>query len=158
FLILTTMTRTIVIMHPGGFGDLLLAVPVIRRLRLRFPRHQFLLCGHEELCEFFYECRLVDRWMSVQSSACTDLFGGTEPNDPLLKDWLSRSDLAVAWTKDEFGRLTAALKNSGAGTVVVQSPFSSTLTALHQSDRFLETLKEPEDREIKPLSVPAHLR
>ena len=147
-------------MHPGGFGDLLLAVPAIRRLRSRFPRHQIVLCGHDQVSEFIYECRLVDYWTSVQASACAGLFGGAEPSGPLLKEWLSRCDLAVAWTKDEFGRLAAALKNSGAGTVVVQSPFSSTLTALHQSDRFLETLKElaTEDLAIKPLSVPVHLK
>src|SRR5262249_10707382 len=154
------MSRTIVIMHPGGFGDLLLAVPAIRRLRSRFPRHQIVLCGHDQVSEFIYECRLVDDWTSVQASACAGLFDGAEPSEPLLKEWLSRCDLAVAWTTDEFAQLGAALKNSGAGTVVVQSPFSSTLTAVHQSDRFLETLKEPavEDQTIKPLSVPAHLK
>lgn len=154
------MSRTIVIMHPGGFGDLLLAVLAIQSLRSRFPRHQILLCGHDQVSEFINACRFVDCWTSVQASACAGLFDGAEPSEPLLKEWLSRCDLAVAWTKDEFGRLAAALKNSGARTVVVQSPFSSTLTALHQSDRFLETLKEPaaEDRAIKPLSVPAHLK
>jgi len=88
------------------------------------------------------------------------LFGGAEPSDPLLKDWLSRCDLAVAWTSDESGSLTAALKNSGAAAVLVQSPFCSSLAALHQSDRFLEILREPasEDQAIEPLSAPAHLR
>jgi len=154
------MIRTIVIIHPGGFGDLLLAVPAIRRLRSRFPRHQIVLCGHDQVSEFIYGCRLVDYWTSVQASACAGLFGGAEPSGPLLNEWLSRCDLAVVWTNDEFGRLAAALKNSGAGTVVVQSPFSSILTALHQSDRFLETLQEPaaEDRAINPLSVPAPLK
>jgi len=154
------MIRTIVIMHPGGFGDLLLAVPAIRSLRSRFSQHQFLLCGHDEVSEFIYECRLVDRWISVQASACTALFGGVEPNDLLLKDWLSRCDLAVAWTRDESGRLAAALKNSGAAAVLVQSPFCLSLAALHQSDRFLEILHEPasEDGAIEPFSVPVHLR
>jgi heptosyltransferase-3 len=154
------MSRTIVIMHPGGFGDLLLAVPAIRRLRSRFARHQILLCGHDQVSEFIHACRLVDYWTSVQASACAGLFDGSEPSEPLLNEWLSRCDLAVVWTKDEFGRLAAALKNSGAGTVVVQSPFSSTLTALHQSDRFLETLQEPaaEDQAIKPLYVPALIK
>ena len=154
------MSRTIVIMHPGGFGDLLLAVPAIRRLRSRFPKHQIVLCGHEEVSEFIHVCRLVDNWTSVQASACAGLFDGAEPSERLLKEWLSRCDLAVAWTKDEFGRLAGALKNSGARAVVVQSPFSSTLTALHQSDRFLETLKEPaaEEQAIKPLSVPARIK
>jgi ADP-heptose:LPS heptosyltransferase len=155
------MTRTIVIIHPGGLGDLLLAVPAIRSVRARFLRHQLLLCGHDQACEFLHECcRLIDRWMSVQTTACTALFGGAEANDLLLKDWLSRCDVAVAWTKDERGTLAAALKNSGAAAVLVESPFCSTLTAVHQSDRFLEILNEPaaEHSVMKPFAVPASLR
>jgi heptosyltransferase III len=154
------MTRTIVIMHPGGLGDLLLAVPAIQSLRGQFPGHQLLLCGHDQASEFLRECRLVDRWMSVQAAACAALFGGLEPNDPVLKDWLSRCDLAVAWTRDEAGTLTAALKNAGAAAVLVRSPFCSALNAVHQSDRFLEILQEPgaEHSSMIPLPLPAHLR
>lgn len=98
--------------------------------------------------------------MSIQSSACTALFGGVEPSDLLLKDWLSRCDLVVAWTRDESGSLAAVLKNSGAAAVLVRSPFCASLAALHQSDRFLEILQEPasDDRAMKLFSVPAHLR
>jgi heptosyltransferase-3 len=154
------MNRTIVMIHPGGVGDLLLAVPAIQTLRARFPQHQLLLCGHNHVSEFLYKCRLVDRWISVQAAACSALFSGAAPDDPLLKDWLSRCDLAVAWTRDESRRLAATLKHSGASSVVVQSPFDSTLTALHQSDRFLEILMEPPSgcSPMTPLSLPAHLK
>ena len=137
------MTSTIVIIHPGGLGDLLLAVPAIHSLQARFPRHQLLLCGHDQASEFLHECRLVDRWMSVQATACAALFGGCAPDDPLLKDWLRRCDLAVAWTRDETGTLDAALKHCGAAAVLIQSPFCSTLKTGHQSDRFLEIVQEP---------------
>jgi len=154
------MTSTIVIMHPGGLGDLLLAVPAIRSLQARFPRHQLLLCGHDQASEFLHECRLVDRWLSVQATACTALFGGCAPDDPPLKDWLSRCDLVVAWTRDEAGTLAAALKHCGAAAVLIQSPFCSTLKTGHQRDRFLEIVQEPAaDRTaMKPLPLPAHLR
>ena len=69
------MLRTVFILHPGGFGDLLLAVPAIQSLRERFPSRQFLLCGQDESAEFLADCGLVDRWLSVQSTACTALFG-----------------------------------------------------------------------------------
>jgi heptosyltransferase-3 len=92
--------------------------------------------------------------------ACTALFGGAVPHDPLLKDWLSRCDFAVAWTRDESGRLATALKQSGAMSIVVRSPFDSTLKALHQSDRFLEILTEPSTccLPMTPLSMPVRLR
>ena len=154
------MPRTVVIMHPGGLGDVLLAVPAIRSLQARFPRHQLLLCGQDQASEFLHECRLVDRWMSVQATACTALFGGAAPDDPTLKDWLSRCDLAVAWTRDEALTLAAALTHCGAAAVLIQSPFCSTLRSVHQSDRFLEIVREPaaDLTAIKPLPLPAHLR
>ncbi len=76
------MSRTVFILHPGGFGDLLLAVPAIQGLRERFPSHQFLLCGQDEPAEFLADCGLVDRWLSAQSTVCTALFGGAAPDDP----------------------------------------------------------------------------
>jgi ADP-heptose:LPS heptosyltransferase len=154
------MARTIVIIHPAGLGDLLLAVPAIRSLRARFPWNQFLLCGQDQASEFLYGSRLVDRSMSVQTTACTALFGGSVPDDPLLKDWLSRCDLAVAWTRDEAGTFAAALKNCGAAAAQVQSPFCSALKGIHQSDRFLETLQEPASNLSMAtfLSAPEQLR
>ena len=132
------MARSIVILHPGGLGDLLLAVPAIRGLRKAFPGRQVLLCGQADAAEFLSDCGLVDRWLSVQTTACTALFAGAASDDPLLGDWLRRCDVAVAWTRDDAGTLAAALRACGAVTAVVQSPFDSTLKSAHQSDRFVE--------------------
>ena len=153
------MARTIVILHPGGFGDLLLAVPAIRILRERFPGRRLLLCGLPEPTEFLVECGLVDRGMSVQSTACTAVFGGAAPEDSVLLDWFSRCDLAVAWTSDETGTLSAALKTCGAAAVIVQSPFASTLASVHQSDRFIEIVHgQPDDVSQASLPVIEGLR
>ena len=130
--------RTVVILHPGGLGDLLLAVPAIQSMRERWPSNEFLLCAHPQAAELLYECGLVDRWLSAQSTVCAALFGGMPPTDSLLRDRLSRCDLAVAWTSDDSGTLAAALKRSGAVTAVVQSPFAPTLTSIHQSERYAE--------------------
>jgi heptosyltransferase III len=134
------MSRTVVILHPGGFGDLLLAIPAIRGLRERFPLHQIILYGHAEAAQLLVECGLIDRGLSAQSAACTALFGGMPPDDPLLRDWLSRCDFAVAWTRDETGTVAAALSSSGAAAVVVESPFAPALSSTHQSDRFIEIM------------------
>jgi ADP-heptose:LPS heptosyltransferase len=80
----------------------------------------------------------VDHSLSVQSTAATALFGGRRPDDSLLLNWLSRCDYAIAWTRDESGSLGAALKRCGAAVSIVQSPFVSRLTAVHQSERYAE--------------------
>jgi heptosyltransferase III len=154
------MVRTIIMVHPGGLGDLLLAVPAMRRLRVRYPHHRLVLWAQAEPSAFLQACGLVDEWTALQHMNCTALFGGFQPEHPALKDWLGRCDFAVAWTKDEEGLLVAALTNGGAASVVVQSPFSSALKSVHQSDRFLESLREPADdpAAMCRLAVPPDIR
>jgi ADP-heptose:LPS heptosyltransferase len=153
------MSRTVVIVHPGGFGDLLLAIPAIHGLRKRFPSHQIILCGQTQAAEFLHECGVVDRWLSIQSTDCMTLFSGMLPEDSLLREWLSRCDCAVAWTSDETGSVGAALRSSGVQAVVVQSPFAPALSSTHQSDRFLESLGgEAGQVSTASLTIPHPLR
>ena len=153
------MVRTIIIIHPGGLGDLLLAVPALQKLRIRFPRHQLILCGQDEGASFLQTSHVVDDWISVQGAACAPLFDGSLPEGSPLQEWMARCDLVVAWSRDEAGTL-AALKRSGAAEVLVQSPFDTRLRAVHQSDRFLETLQEPPatPTSAPTLTTPHHLR
>lgn len=152
------MARTVLILHPGGLGDLLLALPAIRALRERFSSHQFLLCAQNHAAEFLHECGMVDRWISVQSTSCTALFHGSAPDDPFLKDWLRRCDLAIAWTHDDGGALAATFKDCGAATAAVGSPFASTLLSVHQSERFREIVGQRGQLSMKPLAVPSAFR
>jgi ADP-heptose:LPS heptosyltransferase len=153
------MRRTIVIIHPGALGDILLAVPAMRRLRARFPRHQLVLCANGQVAQLLLECREIDAWLSVGGSACGELFGQSATATGELKDWLGQCDLAVAWMQDEAGTLAAVLQRAGAQDLRVQSPFSLELRSWHQSDRFVEVLREPADDSLPPvpLAVPDHL-
>jgi ADP-heptose:LPS heptosyltransferase len=118
-----------------------------------------LLCGHDQAAELLVDCGLADRWISAQATVCTALFAGVMPDDLLLKDWLKRCEVAVAWTRDDAGTLAAALKSCGAASIVVQSPFASTLKSAHQSERFVETLGGAPDPASTPsISLPHAIR
>ena len=136
------MARTIVLFHPGALGDLLLAVPAIRRLRVCYPHHRLVLCAQEQAAALLGASNLVDEWVAFQGAGCAALFTGSRPEDPVLLDCLSRCDLAVAWIRDEAGMLATGLKTCGAVDAVVQSPFAQALNAVHQSDRYAEILGE----------------
>jgi len=152
------MSRTVVMLHPGGLGDLLLAVPAIQNLRERLPSHEFLLCGHAQAAELLSDCGLVDRWLSVQSTACTALFGGIRPDDLFLRDWLNRCDFAVAWSRDDMEPIAATLKDLGAAVIVVESPFIQSLSSIHQSERFIEIVGgQAAPTLAAPLSLPEAL-
>ncbi|MBH0178100.1 MAG: glycosyltransferase family 9 protein [Nitrospira sp.] len=136
------MARTIVILHPGALGDIVLAVPAMRRLLARFPQHRSLLISNEPIGRFLLECRMVDGWMPVQGAACADLFVGSVSASTELGHWLKECDCAVAWMNDEGETLATVLRCCGVREMMIQSPFSSELKAMHQGERFLETIGE----------------
>ncbi|UVT16721.1 MAG: glycosyltransferase family 9 protein [Nitrospira sp.] len=139
------MKRTIVILHPGALGDVLLAVPAIRNLGIRFPQHEILLVADATVSRFLHLCRLVDDWMSVEGRACAGLFGGSAHLSEELQSWLQRCDVVVAWTEDKDGALAALVRRWGVAEAHIQSPFSPRLRASHQRDRFLEAIGQTED-------------
>ena len=143
-----TVRRTIVMIHPGGLGDVLLAVPAMVRLRTRFPNHRLVLCAEDQVARLLLACRIIDAWTSVQGRACADLFAGVDSVTGQVRTWLEDCDLAIGWTQDLDGKLNETLKAVGVREVIVRSPFSTAIRATHQRDRFLEAINEaPSDDE-----------
>jgi heptosyltransferase III len=136
------MARTIVMIHPGGLGDGLLAVSAITRLRARFPQHWLVLLAEDQVAKLLCTCGLVDAWSSMQGRACTDLLAGAGSSMDQLTRWVENCDLAIGWMKDTDSTLSETLKTLGVRKVIVRSPFSTAIQAVHQCDRFLETFNE----------------
>ncbi|SLM46299.1 putative Glycosyl transferase, family 9 [Nitrospira japonica] len=154
------MIRTVVIIHPGALGDVLLAVPAIVNLRRKFPRHEFVLCADRRIGELLRDCGLVDGWMPAQGFGVGQLFGGYVEAGSVMSNWLARCELAVAWVRDEGEILEEVLRRYVQGTVAVCSPFSPRLSSVHQSDRFWEALDEVARDSVQPvvLQLPRGLR
>ena len=143
-----TARRTIVMIHPGGLGDVLLAVPAMVRLRTRFPSHQLVLCAEDQVARLLLACRVIDAWTSLHGRACTDLFAGASSVTGQVQTWLEDCDLAIGWMQDLDGKLNETLKAVGVREVIVRSPFSTAIRSTHQCDRFLEAINEaPFDEE-----------
>jgi len=128
--------------HPGGLGDVLLAVPAMVRLRTRFPNYRLALCAEDQVAKLLFVCGIVDAWTSMQGRDCTDLFVGADSVTDRVRTWLMDCDLAIGWTKDLDGKLNETLRAIGVREVIVRSPFSTEIRATHQSDRFLEAIHE----------------
>jgi heptosyltransferase III len=128
--------------HPGGLGDVLLAVPAITRLRTRFPEHRLVLCAENQVARLLLACRIIDDWTSVQGRACADLFAGADSVTGQIQIWLEDCDLAIGWMEDPDGKLKETFKSAGVREVIVRSPFSTAIQARHQHDRFLEAINE----------------
>lgn len=132
--------RTILIIHPGALGDVLLAVPAIRSLRGRFPQHELVLIASAAVSRLLLDCGVIDDWVSLEGQSCLGLFSEALSISGELKSRVNRCDLVVAWMEDRDGTLHALFREAGVKLVQIQSPFSPELCARHQSNRFLETL------------------
>jgi heptosyltransferase-3 len=142
------MARTIVMIHPGSLGDVLLAVSAMIRLRARFPNHMLVLCAEDQVAKLLLACGIIDAWGPVEGLVCTGLFVGADQSTGQVQRWLEHCDLAVGWMKDLDGKLSETIKGIGAREVIVRSPFSAAIRATHQRDRFLEAINEaPSDSE-----------
>ena len=137
-----TVRRTIIMIHPGSLGDVLLAVPAMVRVRTRFPDYRLALCAEAQAANLLYACGVVDTWTSIQGRDCADLFVSADSVTGQVRTWLLDCDLAIGWTQSLDGTLSRTLKAFGVRTVIVRSPFSTEILAAHQQDRFLETIDE----------------
>ncbi len=134
------MVRSILVIHPGALGDVLLAVPALRWLKKRLPDHHIHLISNEAVGRLLRECRVIDEWMSVEGALIAELFSGAVPDSTKMRRWFGDCHLAVGWITEETQGLTTALRSCDIDEIRMQSPFSPQLKSRHHSDRFLETL------------------
>lgn len=139
------MRRCLVVVHPGSLGDVLLAIPAIRRLGQRYSGREIVLMAREPVGRLLVEYGVVDARMLLDGADGVGLFSRCVPIPPKLETWLNCCDFAVAWMTDNEGALRATFEGFGVVQVRIQSPFSPALCSKHQSHRFLETVGEPAD-------------
>lgn len=136
------MNRTVVIIHPGALGDVLLAVPAIQQLKARFRNNRLVLCAKEAVARLLLECDEVHDWISLDRREIGQFFADPREVSGNLKDRLTRCDCVVGWMQDESGMLARGFQQVGIREIRIESPFSSRLLSRHQQDRFLETIDE----------------
>lgn len=150
------MRRSLLLIHPGSLGDVLLALPAVRAIRAAFPTHECGLIAGEQVGRLLVVCGEVDRLFPLEQGSLAGLLAGTGSVASGLRSWLDRADLVIGWMKDSEGSLTATLCALGVDRVIIRSPFDSSCTNLHQADRYLEIVASTVDeaQTAWPLRLP----
>ncbi len=133
------MKRTLLVVHPGAIGDVLVARQALRALRAAYPDHALGLLARRDVGALLRACREVHELFPLEARALTGLLAGPEALPPALGRWLRICDVAVCWM-DDPGGLQATLAICGVAHTVVRS-VSDRVDRTHRADQLLQTLK-----------------
>jgi heptosyltransferase-3 len=133
------MRRRVLIIHPGSLGDVLLALPALRALRVRFPRHCHVLIAGGEVGRFLGSCAEIDELIPLEECVLTDLLAGARTPESIRKR-VGDCDFVVGWMDDAEGALAATLQDLGVCRIILRSPAELEFDGYHQADRFLRIL------------------
>jgi ADP-heptose:LPS heptosyltransferase len=140
--------RTILVIHPGGLGDVLLSIGAMAVMRSAFLQHKMILLAGSEIGHLLGQCGVIDESLPIESSQLSALFSGRTQISNMQQDLLRRCDLVVGWLSDHDGSIRRTLQEFGIPRVILQSPADA--GCHHQSERFLQTLKEEFPVDVHP--------
>lgn len=131
--------RSIVVIHPGGLGDVLLSHRALAAMRTAYPLHELVLLAESEVGALLVHCGVIDRAWSFGSGQLGAMFAGGEELAGEYREVFGRCDLVVGWLNDYTGALSRTMQELGVPRVILQSP--SLVVGPHQSERFLRVLQ-----------------
>lgn len=141
---------TILVLHPGALGDVLLSLRALRSLRRRFPSHQLTLIAREDIGRVLKQGGEIDECMSFDRVAVAELLGGLDLTDHGLRETLARCTHAVFWMADHHGIVRENLYRYGVTNCIAVSIQRHEVKHVHASERYVESLAP---WNVRPVSI-----
>lgn len=150
--------KSVLIIHPGGLGDVLLSLPAITSIRSHNLGRRIVLLAGSNVGNLLQACGMVDQTLTTESGDLASLIGGTDQVSLSLRSLLQSCDCVVGWLKDSDGALQTTLRQLGIKRIALGTPTPQ--EGVHQSKRFFHILEEEQDgyATAAHLIVPDRLR
>lgn len=129
------------ILHAGGIGDLLLALPALRIFRRAFPRYTLELMGRPERLSVVALDLQAQSIHSIDQAGMAYFYseGGTLP--PLLTGHFSSFRSVLVFGKESGSILAKNLSRAGVERVITIPPFPPQELGVHVSEYLVEFLR-----------------
>jgi heptosyltransferase-2 len=131
----------ILILHAGGIGDLLLALPALRIFRHNFPRSTLELMGRPERLSLIAFDLQAETLHSIDQAGMAYFYLEDETLPPGLSAFFSSFGIMLALGKSPGSILTRNLIRVGVGRVVAIPSFPPEDLGIHVSEYLLESLR-----------------
>jgi ADP-heptose:LPS heptosyltransferase len=131
----------ILVIHSGGIGDLLLALPSMRRFRQAFPRATLEMMGRpERLALVAFDLR-ASFLHSIDQAGMSYFYLDDAPLPARLGSFFSSFGRVLSFGRLGAETLSQNLKKAGAGGVLTLSSFPPEGGRVHVSDYLVESLR-----------------
>jgi ADP-heptose:LPS heptosyltransferase len=149
------MAGKILIIHSGGIGDLLLALPAMRIFRAAFPLSTLELLGRPERLALIAHDLRAESLHSIDQAEMAYFFLEGSPLPPGLSGFFSSFQIALIFGKSSGRVLSANLEKLGVRAVSIPS-FPAEGSAIHASDFLIDRLREAGfkgEKNLAPLTL-----
>jgi heptosyltransferase III len=113
----------ILIVHSGGIGDMLLALPAMRILRQNFPGAALDLMGRPERLALIAHDLRADSVLSVDRAGMAYFYAEDGPLPADLAPCFAGTDLCLLFAREDNGILAGNLRRAGTRRIVQIPPF-----------------------------------
>ncbi len=149
--------KRILIVHAGGIGDLLLALPAMRLFCQAFSPYALELLGYPERLHLISWDLRAKALHSIDAASMAYLFSSSEKWPSNLKTFFSSFEVALVFGNSIVKGLKRGLESSGVKEIFLIDPIPKN-SKKHMRDHLLAELKsldfkEPIDK--RPLQLPA---
>lgn len=134
----TSEVRSMLVMHQGALGDLILALPAIGTLRKAFPEATSVIMGYTRILELVEERFYADRILSIDQRGMATFFVRDGSLAPALSQFFSTFDLIVVFGRDEHGSILGNLEKVSQGRVLHIHSFPPWEEKTHLTDHLLK--------------------
>lgn len=132
----------IVAIRPAAIGDSLIALPVLKALRQKYPHSHITFISNPAALPLAQIAGLADETMD-SSPVWKDLLSPTGMRNTDVRRLLPGSDLTICWMRDEDGQIERNLLAAGARQVVIGPEGLPLFPSKHMVEYLAEPLALP---------------
>ncbi len=133
----------ILLIRQGAIGDIVVTLPTLEILRKNCAGAHIEVVGDPDYWEIAHKRYYIDAVSKGDAKLTPELYSREEEIDKDISDYFSSFDLIIGYVSDPDGVLTENLRETGAGRVIICSPFPKD-DEVHAADYTALVLEEIE--------------